>query len=1624
MNLHHCPSCGAVIAVPEGQAVIRCRGCGLTLDLGRVDEGRAVTKLLAQIEANRDLPGKLRFKIAMLLREHLEQLDESALGASPPEPAKPSGPPPLPPRAKSIVAAVEPEAVPTDFSVEDPAPSAPATPTPRPYREAPLPRSEPREPSLWSRLGPAFTENILFALAAFLLVAGAVYFVTTAWTTMTGEQRLLVVVGGLELLGGVLYVLGRLLNRGGSLPEVERVLGMVVVFMVPVAAAAAGELLSVSLAFGVLASLAVLVPGFVLARDLGRVSDPALRPTLPFALIGLTLLVLLAPTGEQKPTLATFTGALALVVACRYHTRKMVPRLGPRLAPSLWSTLLLAFVATVFTGVVTHAAWRFGIPPGRSLPPIGILLSALSVIAVMLEGALARADRFENGRSPTLLVSALGLAAAGVIIAFGEEQTLLAASLLATVGALVAGYRLPAPALLLPGLVFAAIAYLKLPAPIREFAIMVRDEAAGALGYQPERLPFAYYGITFLPYIALCGTGGLLLERIGKPARARVVLWWTLIVATGLCFQSMFMCRGDYRAPAAVFLAEGAMLLLLARYVKDRFFVGGGLALVFAGESFLLHRLGVPTSVHVLAMAISGLGVLFIARRLKATGDEYCAAAADTLTDLTGVMAAIVVVVIGLGVTRTPVVIMLTPAGAFDIPAMLLFAFLLTVLGAIYRFPPALLLAALMLARPLLGTMNAIGLEVDGNWRMVVFALGSAVPLLLFRVVPLIPDRRKLFEESDPLMLVPGGIVALQFLGVNPFGGAGPTQEYCLPLVLGLTIGASVLVLTALISRQEWVTVGAVIQVVIAGPVLAGVLGFKIPRAAAALGAALSLALVRGGALLAERRERSRRVLWQVLSRSVAPLGAILLLWMIMLLANGDYRHSEAFDGVHLALAALIVAVICRLTRHDEALVVGGLILPLLAIGLLDQMAARVDLYPLALLLAAGIASVWSNHRQISLATTLVHLSLAFGLATVYTVTHEGSPGILFLTFLVLAASGRMIARRLPIPGSLMMVFSALIGIPVTFFHRGLKVDLEWQPLILMLFASATLLAPRFPTLRMHRGVSRAVAIPFIAAAGVFFILFGMQVIGVEPSTDSAKFTSLKILILTALAFLGGVASLGPAGRLLRWFALLLFCCVCAPVNIVIEGGYDRFWRPDVETALIGVAIALTMSGKNRKLSLLPYLFACLGLLFTVGDLRHFSTPLTVLAATSVAVVLLVRFGGRTHADLAGNGLIATAFAFVTYAVPESGRPVPEILTILSATAAVMLVALLVGGKRLERHPGPGWRETAAKRCKRAALNAAGLSILCALANVILLHARPAELDLTLLVASAMITVAVVAYRAVRAGGPVHLIHASSAALLVLYAFLATRTGALDLLAGYHLHALAAIGAGVLALARGRLKTSLTIEGLILPTPVVITSLTALFGIEGSVGAAASGFFIAGATYGLAAYRLRSPPLFGVAGVLLNLSIFSIWRYQGIVDPAFYGVPPGLTFLIAAELLRRRISAAAHLQMFVLGSVLLYGSVGIQVLRVEEPTHALVLFALGILTVVLGFMMRRNEFLVAGTSVVVLDVVAYLARHGFEEGFLGAALLVLAGLTVLTVATMSTLRRKKDEASGDSNDDS
>jgi hypothetical protein len=522
---------------------------------------------------------------------------------------------------------------------------------------------------------------------------------------------------------------------------------------------------------------------------------------------------------------------------------------------------------------------------------------------------------------------------------------------------------------------------------------------------------------------------------------------------------------------------------------------------------------------------------------------------------------------------------------------------------------------------------------------------------------------------------------------------------------------------------------------------------------------------------------------------------------------------------------------------------------------------------------------------------------------------------------------------------------------------------------------------------------------------------------GMPPSAIVLAAGALVVASASLAVRVGG--ALRPA---LPLGAAILAVAAAAPVNILLHGGSARLWRPDVETALLAAALALLSlraEGDDRwsgrphcPLACLAYVTGALALLQTALELDHVSTPLTCLAATVVPLALFLRRREAVHAEVHGYALVVTAAIVTLHLLSgRTGRPA-DAAVLLGAVVAGVLLLLDLAASRLRRAV-PDWLSAAGGRFGRVA-GTAGLASAAFVALGALPMREEASSATALLAVFAAVAVAVVTIRAALRSERARVAHVAVLALLALYVFLARRTGLREMLEGHHLHALVVLGGGLYLLGRslGRLERVVSIDGLLLPVPAVLVYAPVVAAGGELLGPASSGLFLAAAVYGAAAYRRGSVPLGALSVGLANLAIFAFWRVRGILDPAFYGVPAGLSLLLSGEALRGRIEEDVRKTLFALGAILLYGSVGIQVLRVEEPTHALVLFGLGILTVVLAFVLRRTELQLTGTAVVVLDVVAYLLRHGFEESFLGAALLVLAGITVLVVAAVSARRRE------------
>lgn len=1582
-----CESCGASIWKKDDEGIASCPRCGAEFVAPLLASRNAMTRLRRSVtgwpgltdDVRRDLGERLDRAIAASREEEHRRLAPPATAApeekAPYAPAPTTGsPPPLP-----VARPVKPPPV-----------------TARPVRSRRPPKPARTGPSIWTRLGPVFAENLLFTLAAFLLVAGAVYFVTTAWTTMSGVERRLVVVAGLLALGGTLAYTARLVNRDGALPEAERLLLLVVGFLVPTAAAPAGELLSDAPLLGLVAAAAVLGPGWLALRRLARTEDPALSPGLPLAVLAFSGLVLFGPTAAAAPVSAATAAALLLLVSVRLGARRVLPSAGAANAPILRAGLLLGFAALVLAAVASLATVRGGRPIGLTLTIPGVVIAGLGAAAAALELALARAGRLRGNRHVPLLLFAIAAGVAGAAVASGEGRAVLVAASLGAFAGILAGLRLPVPLLLVPGLVLSVFAYFYLPAPVRELATRARDAAARGLGYEPRRLPYSFYGLTFLPYVATTALGGLWAAKRGLEEHGRRILGFALLVAIGLAGLSLF-AGDDLRAPAAVLGAQGALFLGLGCLVDRRWLAAIGTVGLLAGFHCGLRWLGFAVAPHALFLAAAGLVLLLVARFAGRR-----AGATAGVADGVGIVAvaAAVLTLFSLPAPLFPMpergrlAVDLGDPGFVDAAGFGALALLLVLLSVSRRRPEGVALAV----APLLRVAEGAALAASDPLAAAPLAIAGAAAILL--VLVLFAERMRRWLPAAPLgpelparAALPGATVvlaaaALAFLPpITRFGrwDAGPA--------VSLTALAGLVVLASRLARQDWAAFAPAVLLPAAGFATAAALGGDPTAGPGALGFAAGLGLA---ALVARRPRAPARM-------AVPIVGAFLLAFLVTRLPMPAYRASPT-EGYYLAGAALLLSVTLGLSKPVLATVLGALAVALVPVGVLDALGAPLDRYPLGFLLAAAAVGVAGLARPAFGANAVAHLALALGTALVAGFGATADGRLLLLAFAGIVEGGRMAARSLPRLGGTFFLVAILGGASLALGEHVLHLEFWWQPAIALAFAAGALLAPRFPVLRVGTFAARVVAAPILAVAAAVLVGSAAVVAAVAPSATDLPTGAWVAAILDATAFAAGVFLMFPGRqpwrRTLGAVGLLLAVFLFAPLNQLLTL-FAGFPRPDIEVALVGLLLVLRHPfGSERRGTLEPlaYLLAAGALLLTAGEVDHVSTPLAVLAAASVPWAFWRRGRGAVHREVAGYGVLLAGLAFAAWAVPKTGKPAPEIFPLFALIAAAAAPLLRWFGARVS-------------------VAAGALSLLFVAANAIAMADAPADgIAISLSVAAVALT-AGVSVAALRRGAGASAFQGVVGAVVALYLFLAVRTGALDLLEDLHLHVLAA-GGILLLLFFERLPTRLRavaiLDALLFPAPAALVSIPAILGPGVLAGREPLALFLAAAVYGTAATRFEreSLPLGAVAAVLLNFALFALWRRQGFVDPAFYGVPPGATLLVASELMRGRATEPARIGVLVAGAALLYGSVGVQVLRVEEPTHALLLFGLGLLTVMAGFVRGRHGLLVTGAVVVVLDVMAYLARHGFEESFLAAGLLVLAGLTVLGVAVVSTRRRR------------
>ena len=1620
-----CYFCGEPL---EKAAEAHCSACGRFVVFELAREIAALRRVIETVDREQDLDSEVEDRVQKLLKDRTQQLvarghdlEQSAQRAATPPPPPTSAEPP--PRADADAA--EAETLPT----ESPSPEVPPTDKPPPESppselHAPVRQRARRRrvdqigagrggPSIWARLGPAFGENLLFALATFLIVGGALYFVTTAWTTMTGTQRLLVVFGGVQLFGALLYGAERLLNRGGTLPEVERIVLRVVAFLVPLATVAAGEVLAADRVAGLFAALIGLATGWLALRGAARSEHAALHPMLTHWALGLSALALLAPhLGTVLEPTALVTAGLLWAGATVLRNRGL-PALE-RLSPLIIGTSLLAFAAVATTAAVALAA--AAATPDTPLPELLAPLSFLLAAAALYLGATATALAVRNeGRHPTgVLLSALALAVAALPIASANPRCLLVAAAAATWTAGALAFRLNRAVMLWPALALSAVTYFLLPAPVRQLAMAVRDSFAESLGYAPTRLPLSFYGISFLPYVAglVWWTGRL--RRHANPRFTLVVSVWAMAVASGLSVLSI-TAGSDARAPMAVLGAQGLLLLVLGWGSQRQRFVFAGLLGLLGSlvSSLIWFEIGA----HHAITALSGTGLLLIAAARLVGRDTnrevFGHRAAYALLD------AALVCGIGTAFAATfPQLCGLRPPSAGlalwnvaapvpgDIVPYAALALLLACLAAVFRRLELSSLAALTLGASGLGVLSVAGESVTSAWSVTMLGALSWVALAahgLRHRLP-IPTRPLMGADSHP-ELVPVGMLLLHLATVPALVHATRSGVYGWPLLLGLAGAAGASATAAVRWRIAWPKLWSALLVCTMGVLAAGVLGLDPATAPGAAGLALGALCLLARPLIARS---ARGGLDQVVAYGAVPIA---FLWLLLQrIESGVFATIPANEAAAslLGSAALVGAATLAPRAGPSAGVAwlsqgaGGLALGLLAFSILDLTGARPEVLPLALVSAAAIAGLAPAPASARAALVLVHLMA--GLALAFAVPIADRTGAWWQTaaFALAAVIGHRSLRPLPVARTLVV----FVGVATALWLEladAFQAHPTWLLAVVPTLLTAATLLQRWPVSGLERIGVTILSTPVLALLLFVSTVHAVAVMAVGDSfLSGGAGRTQEVLSALAFALFAVTRSSAWGGTRGLWLGALsvaLATFVAAPCNLLVHSlslptGASPFPLPDLDIAVLALALAVA-----QRRAGIAYFFAVAGLLLTAGEHRHLTTPMTCAAAALVPLALWWRARIPFHLEVHGYASMVAVWSFAAYLVPDTGRPAVEILPLLAAlSTALAFLHHVLSGKESTRV------------LTRVSTVGTALAIAMVAINAVVQNGQPAPTALRWLALGATLPAAAVAVRRALLWKRPTEVHWAVAAVIVGYAFGVLRTDWLTFLDGYHLHALAALGALLLLLGTAHTTawtSVLVLDGLLLPIPAVLAALADM----SARGAAA--LLMAAALYGYAAHWLRHRLLPWVSLTLLNAALFSLWQHHGVVDPAFYGVPAGLSLILGSEIARRSLEPTPRLLLWWLGLTLLYGSVAVQVLRVEEPLHALVLFVAGLLAVGWGFLRNRTGYLLAGTAAVVLDVVAYLIRHGLERDFVGAALLVGSGLTVLTTAAITARQRRR-----------
>ncbi len=1729
-----CYHCGGDLV----SASLRCPHCQRALQPRLLEKAASLRELLAYVKVlvdRGDIEIDLAAEISRACAKRLRGLTSPVVEAPPaapapvPAPAEPAvpEPPPAPAPAALVeeipyarLADEEPASAPMPIAAPMPSAAAPmapppAMPAPSPpaHAEPPTPPPAPAEPpippqharhaprasrdadeplapwptapgpSLWDeKVKPFLRDTYLWFLGAFLVVAGSIYMVVTTWSSMSGVTRRVVVHGGLLLLSLGWFALGRLAERTLKLDTAARVFYGVFLAGGPALLLVAGQLLPVNPALGgAMAVVSLAVVGGIGALAM-RAFDPrlALPTSLGYALLCATQL---APPCLEAHPLPHFFLLVAVAASLLFLLSAILPagRLFPggvRAAHGA-SWLHLCLIAYALAGLVAHLYVQHSLSGIRATEADAAPVAAIVALALVDLERLVRRRESHPPRATALGFLAACLAALAVLLGLRDFDALLAACLGATLVYGIAAHEHRKAYLLVLAFVASFCAYGLAYRASPELAAHVRDAFAARLGYERGALvPWSFYSIAFLPYLAACA---LVAARyspsaLAPPDQDRPLLVsaiaWLWLVSIGVAATAVF-AGPDPRAGLLALPACAVVALFTGQRLARMEPASWPCQFLFlaCAEVALVAWLGVDRltwSAEARALVFTALGAVYLGGGVvlgegHLLGRALRGSAATLQALLTAWLVHVYVTRLSTGVAEALLAYaalgtLLSLAGSGPVPWH----------GAIVALAGAAF-AATRLHWP--GDADAVvGCAVATGFGF----LGLGVLLKAIRPASWLcqsEERRELFAAPLPIYAVlatTGACVGAAWVSHE----RGITSR-----LLWILLAAAVSYLGAAAERRLKALTHAALAVV--ALTLALAVRYYWPGASPGVygcllaGYALLLA---GGAAASTRAAEGEGVLGAWLgplgpfSLSLATLlGVSSLCLRASMLATpigldawqgqlaGTFPSWFLWTQLVLVAASALMVVAPGAWKDGRGLAgaLGTLSLVLAVVAALDRAGAPRAAYALAFALLSGgvalvapLAEAVTMRRGAALLWALAFISGATAWAGADAAIQQAA---LLAAGVALSLVAFLLSEedwQGQLAGGTGWVYAglAVLALALDFCGGRRLLGLEDRCQPIMILAIANLFASLATWTRdwqgqlagSHEGFSAA-AVRAARSLAVVVALFSAVLWCMEATVGPRTFEEWPVLHLGTAALLAATAARLAAG----WpaadtiFALHLgvglLVMYVAPLNRLLAGDTGKtFFLPDLELALlaIGGVYALDAARDAAKGTFAEayaaqagrwnLAFAWAAVVFTrcwdAGEQGSLTTPLTLFATTWFFFRDTIARERPLGAWVYSGNLFLAILLSWAWQRRVYGQLLPPgaMLPLAAISVLVYALFLLHRAEGTLAEPEETFRRALAREHLRIAHVLAVAVLGMQCAAYLLISPHAAKVLDFMPPVAAILLIAGMTHAAVTSDRAWFL---SIAELLGLatYQFLRSHTALLAFAEGYDAHAMIVFGATALLFGLFS-DPKKALSGAFAISAGVWPLVGVYYAWGAPVGTFAGFLLLAAVHYGVAAVVWRSMGIGYLAGVLFNAGLWAFLYSHDQVDPQFYGIPFGLTVIGFAELNKKEFEEAGLGVARSFGMVCIYGSSAYQVLVHGGLVYGGVLGALALVGVLAGLAREDRSYVYFGTAFLVLDILAQLIRMGMQLNIVVPIAIIVTGGTILGLSLWAAARKQRREA--------